>query len=138
MVEYHIVRRTAASTTGVNTAVACDLPIDSTAATAIVSPGGVIKRIVFCLVRTGAEVASESIVTSVRLSGGAVQGGAQDFCFGGQTNGATSTASAQFIPSEVRDVNISLNLNLALTVQVFWNGVDIGTPMGQVELVIEA
>ena len=118
MTEYHIVRRTAA--------------------TAIVSPGGRIKGIVFTLIRTGAEVASESVMGSVRLSGGAIDGGAQDFGFGGQTNGATSTASAQFIPAETRSCNIVLNLNLALTIDVFWNGVDIGTPMGQVELIIEA
>jgi len=133
----HIVRRSAASAAAVNTAVPVDLPIDSTAATPITSPGGEIVEIVADFVRTGAEVASESVLWSVRLSGAAIPDGQQDFSCGGLTNGASSTGIVQ-TPSTriVLDPTIKLKVNQPLVVQAFWNGVDIGTPMAQVELVI--
>ena len=137
MTVQHIVRRSAASAAGVNTAVAVDLPIDSTAPTPITSPGGHITEISANVVRTGAEVASESVLWSIRLSGAAVIDGPQDFNLGGYTNGATSTGLA-VTPHERFKVDIPLKVNLPLVVQVFWNGVDVGTPMAQVELKIES
>ena len=139
MTVQHIVRRSAASTAAVNTAVAVDLPIDSTAATPITSPGGNITEIVADFVRTGAEVASESVLWSIRLSGAALPDGPQDFSFGGMTNGASSTALIPTPPNRrVLGSPLALKVNLPLVIQAFWNGVDVGTPMAQVELVIES
>jgi len=121
----------------VNTAVAVDLPIDSTASTPITSPGGEIIELAADFVRTGAEVASESVLWSVRLSGAAMKDGPQDFSFGGLTNGASSTGIVNTPPNRlILDPPLGLKKNQPLVVQAFWNGVDIGTPMAQVEVVI--
>lgn len=137
MVRTHVVRRTAASATAVNTAVACDLPIDSTASTPITSPGGTITEIAFDAVNTAAGAAPGGVVFAVRIGGAAVVGGPQDFAMGSQNDGTTSTADNLGV-SKRFPVSIPLIVNQPLTVQVFWNGVDIGTPMAQVELRIDS
>ena len=133
----HIVRRTAASAAAVNTAVAVDLPIDSTAATPITSPGGELIEICADFVNTIQQIADAGVLWSVRLSGAAMLDGPQDFTFGAHKDGTTST-DAQ--PTNARriilDPPLKLIVNQPLVIQAFWNGVDIGTPMGQVELVI--
>ena len=137
MVTAHIVRRSAASTAAVNTAVAVDLPIDSTAATPVTSPGGEIIEISATFVNTAAGAAPGGVDWSVRLSGAAMQDGPQDFDMGGQNDGTTSTADN--LPSSRRiilDPPLRLIVNQPLVIQAFWNGVDVGTPMAQVELVI--
>jgi len=138
MTVQHIVRRSAASAAAVNTAVAVDLPIDSTAATPITSPGGHITEIATVVVPTGAEVASEGAVFAIRLSGAALPDGPQDFSCGFVRHGATSTGAVIDQAPSVRKVDLPLKVNLPLVIQAFWNGVDIGTPMAQVELTIES
>ena len=133
----HIIRRSAASTAAVNTAVAVDLPIDSTAATPITSPGGEIIEIAGTFVNTAAGAAPGGVVWSVRLSGAALPDGPQDIDMGGQNDGTTSTADN--LPSSKRVIlepSLRLIVSQPLVVQAFWNGVDVGTPMAQVELVI--
>jgi len=138
MAELHIVRRTAASAAAVNTAVAVDLPIDSTAATPITSPGGMIVELAVSNGFAGAEAASTGVVNAIRIGGAAVLDGPQDIDTGSSYIGATSTAFQVLQGGMNRiKVNIPLKVNLPLVVQAFWNGVDIGTPMVQVELVIQ-
>jgi hypothetical protein len=135
----HIVRRSAASTAAVNVAVAIDLPIDSTAATPITSPGGAITEIAVSVGFAGAEAASTGTVLAVRLSGAAVIDGPQDIDAGQAMIGATSTAFQVLSGGLNRiklDPPIQLKVNLPLVVQGFQNGVDTGTQMYQVELVI--
>lgn len=137
MVVSHIVRRSAASTAAVNTAVAVDLPVDSTASTPITSPGGRIQEISATIVNTAAGAAPGGVVYSIRIAGTALLEGPQDFDLGGQNDGTTSTADN--LPMHTRfGVDLPLRANQPLTVQVFWNGVDVGTPMAQVELVIQS
>jgi hypothetical protein len=139
MAEYHYVRRSAASTGAVNVAIAVDLPIDSTASTPITSPGGVIKQIAFSHCLPAAVVATSGVVWSIRIAGAAVVNGPQDIDVGSIHEGASDTAVYLIPPGQNRiDVNIPLKVNLPVTVQAFMNGLDTGTQMVQVELVIEA
>jgi len=140
MSEYHIVRRTAASTAAVNVAIACNLPIDSTAATPITSPGGVIKEIAFSHSNPAAEVATAGVSYALRIGGAAVINGPQDFDCGSWQTGATSTALTQLVHPGLNrfKVNIPLKVNLPLVLEVFMNGLDTGTQMAEVEIVIEA
>jgi len=139
MTELHIVRRSAASTSAVNLAVAVDLPIDSTAATPITSPGGTIVEIAFSHCNPAAEVATAGVVFSLRVSGAAVMDGPQDIDCGSWQTGATSTALTQLVTPGMNrtKVNIPLKVNLPLVLQAFWNGLDTGTQMVQVEIVIQ-
>jgi hypothetical protein len=139
MTVQHIIRRSAASTAAVNVAVAIDLPIDSTAATPITSPGGAITEIVCAVTSTGAEVASVGAVFSVRISGAAVMDGPQDIDAGQAQIGASSTAFQNLQGGLNRiklDPPIQLKVNLPLVLTGFMNGADTGTQMYQVELVI--
>ena len=134
----HIVRRSAASTGAVNVAVAVDLPIDSTASTPITSPGGEIIEMAVDVVNTAQQIADAGVVWSIRLSGAGLRDGPQDFTCGAHKDGTTST-DAQVSQGQNRiilDPPLGLKVNQPIVIQVFWNGVDIGTPMAQVELVI--
>jgi len=137
MTVQHVVRRSAASAAAVNTAVDVNLPIDSTAATPITSPGGEIVEIAVDVVNTIQQIADAGVVWSIRLSGAAIPDGQQDFTAGSHKDGTTSTdAQAMQGRRILLDPTIKLKVNQPLVVQVFWNGVDIGTPMAQVELTI--
>src|SRR3990172_9286884 len=92
MTELHIVRRSAASTSAVNLAVAVDLPIDSTAATPITSPGGTITEIAFSHCNPAAEVATAGVVFALRIGGAAVMDGPQDIDCGSGATGRACTA----------------------------------------------
>ena len=125
-----VTRHVAATATG-QTTFANDL---SATAAAISCPSGHIRALGVSISKSITDVAGAGGTFGIRLVGGGIPNGQQDFTMGGLTSDTTSTGGAKYTPPFYLTVDITCTPGQTVTASVFENGVDMGT--AEVELTL--